>query len=198
MVEHQALQTSLLEWAGQDKWNWFLALPIPDYPGPEMGELNFWPWIRAVERHDGTSAFRFMRFTRIGVMPPVNERDAFFVLVGGLGSGEWRYWSLQWAARNTDPELRGRRLWSARQARPLGPVLKKVCGKGQFFIEMHHGPRRLGYDQYLKVDDKGIPYDPKLRKTLKRGLSAAERRALQPPKGIVVMPHGTRWRSLLD
>jgi hypothetical protein len=93
--------------------------------------------------------------------------------------------------------LRGLKLWSAREDKPLGPTLKKVCGKGQFFIEMHHGPRRLGDDQYLRVDDKGIPLAPKLRKALKRGLRAAERKAIQLPKGIVVTRYGTRYIALV-
>lgn len=118
------------------------------------------------------------------------------MLVGGLGSGEWRYWSLQWAARNGDREARGRKLWSARDGKPLGPVLRKACGEGRFLIHMQHGPTKLVDERCLKVDENGIPYDPILRKRLKRGLSAAERKALQPPPGIVVSRNGTSRKSL--
>ena len=198
MTATQPKHTSLLRWAAQEKWDWLLALPILGYEGPDMAEMNFWPWIRAIERLDATWSFRFMRFARIGHFVSVNEVDEFLVLVGGLGSGEWRYWSLQWAARNRNPEVRGRKLWSARGDKPLGPILKKYCEEGQFLVHMQHGPKELGCERHLKVDDKGIPYDPKLRKALKRGLRAAERKALQPSPGIVVTPYGTRWQSALD
>jgi hypothetical protein len=127
----------------------------------------------------------------------VNEVDEFLVLVGGLGSGEWKYWALQWAARNRNPDVRGRKLWSARDNKPLGPILKKYCSDGQIVIHMQHGPNDLRRERRLKVDNKGIPYDPKLRERLKRGLRAAERKALQPPPGIVVTPNGSKWESLL-
>jgi hypothetical protein len=197
MTATQPKHRSLLEWAAQEKWDWLLALPIPGYEGPDMAEMNFWPWIRSVECLDATWSFRFMRFKRIGRIVSVNEIDEFLVLVGGLGSGEWKYWALQWAARNRNPDVRGRKLWSAGSNKPLGPILKRHCDEGYFVIHTQHGPKELGYERHLKVDDKGIPYDPKLRKALKRGLRAAERKALQPPPGIVVTPNGTRWRSLL-
>jgi hypothetical protein len=198
VAERQALQRSLLDWAAEEVWDWFVALPIPKYRGRRKAEVYFEPWVRAIERHDGTSAFRFMRFTRIGQMPPVNGHVELFVLVGGLGSGEWRYWLLRWAAMNSDTELRGRKLWSARGDKPLGPVLRKACGKGEFCIEMRHRPRHFEDERRLKVDDKGMPYEPKLREALKQGLRAAETRALEPGKGIVVTPNGTRYRSLID
>ena len=197
MTATQPIQTSLLEWAAQERWDWLLALPISKYERPQMAEMNFWAWIRSVARLDATWSFRFMRFARIGHFVSVNEIDEFLVLVGGLGSGEWRYWSLQWAARNGRPEVRGRKLWSARNNKPLGPILKKYCEEGQFVIHVQHGPKELGYERHMKVDEKGIPYDPKLREALKRGLRAAERKALQPSPSIVVLPNGTRWRSLL-
>jgi hypothetical protein len=198
MTATQPTHSSLLRWAAQEKWDWLMALPISKHERPQMAEMNFWPWIRAIERLDATWSFRFMRFKRIGRIVSVNEVDEFLVLLGGLGSGEWRYWSLQWAARNDRPEVRGRKLWGARDNKPLGPILKKHCGEGQFVIHVQHGPKELGYERHMKVDEKGIPYDPKLRKALKRGLRAAERIALQPSPGIVVMPNGTRWQSALD
>jgi len=186
---------SLLEWAAHEKWDWLMALPIPNCE-PQKSETHFWAWIHSLERLDATWSFRFARFKRIGRIVSVNEVDEFFVLVGGLGSGEWRYWALQWAARNCNPDVRGRRLWKARDNKPLGPILRKYCEEGQFVIHMQQGPKDLRPERCLKVDEKGIPYDPKLRKALKKGLRAAETKALQPPPGIVVTPNGSRWESL--
>jgi hypothetical protein len=131
-----------------------------------------------------------MRLKQMGRFVPVNEVDETFVLVDGLGSGEWRYWSLQWAARNGNPGLRGRKLWCARDNKPLGPVLRKICEEGQFLISMRHGIENLRREQCLKVDDKGIPDNPKLRRALKRGLRANDRKALESNP-----PHG--WRPTL-
>jgi hypothetical protein len=198
MTATQPAHRSLLEWAAQEKWDWLLALPISKYERAQMTEMHFWAWIRFIERLDATWSFRFMRFKRIGRIVSVNEIDEFLVLVGGLGSGERKYWSLQWAACNGRPEVRGRKLWGARNNKPLGPILKKYCEEGQFVIHMQQGPKDLRPERRLKVDDNGIPYDPKLRKALQKGLKAAERKALQPTPGIVVKPNGSRWQSVLD
>jgi hypothetical protein len=139
-----------------------------------------------------------MRFLQVERVATVNEKEELLVLVGGLGSGEWRYWALQWAARNVDPDVRGRKLWTAQESKPLGPVLQTICGQGQFRIEMQHGARPLGCNRRLRVDENGIPLDQRLRKSLKRGLRAAERKALNPPPGVVVSRFGTRWQSVLD
>jgi len=179
-IQHR--HRSLLEWAAQEEWDWLLALPIFEHEGPEIAEKHFWAWIRSLERFDATWSFRFIRFKWIGRIVSVNEVDESFVLVGGLGSGEWKYWALQWAARNRNPDVRGRKLWKARDNKPLGPILRKYCAEGQFVVHMQCGPKDLRRERRLKVDGKGIPYDPKLREYLKHGLTAAERKALQPPQ----------------
>ena len=196
MTATQPRHTSLLRSAAQEKWDWLLALPISKFERPQMAETHFWPWIRSIERLDATWSFRFIRLARIGRIVSVNEIDEFLVLVGGLGSGEWKYWSLQWAASNGRPEVRGRKIWCARDDRPLAPIMKKYCEEGHYVIHMQHGPKDLRPERQLKVDDKGIPYDPKLREGLKRGLRAAEKKALQPPPGFIVTPNGTKLRTL--
>jgi len=147
-----------------------------------------------IEKHDGTPALRWVKFVpQRHILRPRKT----YVLIGGLQSGEWRYWALRWAALNgNDPSCKGVKLWSAQDGKPLGPILKREFGSGETVgIDVRFRytmvPR---HPAQLIVDEDGIPYDPKLRKRVERLLPKPKKLKVFPE--YIVRPNGLRLQCL--
>jgi hypothetical protein len=145
-------------------WDWLMRLPIPEsFSHFDNPEWNRWGWMREIEVADATRYFRWVMFTP---RPHTGSASEWFVLAGGLSSGEWRYWSLRWAAMNDSPESSGQIEWWPGHQKSLGAIVERLF-KDQF-VDLH---LRFGSTAYwplrkLEVDDNGMPLDRALRKTL--------------------------------
>jgi hypothetical protein len=186
---------SFLNWCATEEWDWLLELrrPSRDFP---LKEHCSGQWIYEIEKNDGTGAFRWVKIVPQAQFPPLGKT---YVLIGGLRSGEWRYWALRWAALNdNDIAYKARTLWSAKSGRPLGPVLKREFGTGETFgIDVRFRytmmPRR---PVQLMVDEKGIPYDLKLFKRIRHVLDPKPKKVKIYPE-YIVRSDGTRSKCLL-
>src|SRR5579864_8738268 len=84
------------------RWNWMLSLPwAAGMTVTQVGE-TLKAWIGEIEVADGTMDFRIALITPRD--PAVHE---FYILVGGLGTGTWWFWTRRWAVMMGDQQLRG-------------------------------------------------------------------------------------------
>jgi hypothetical protein len=96
------------------------------------------------------------------------KSECCYALVGGLNSGEWKYWTRRWPAMNGEPESIGSKIWSKDCRKPLRPILDKLFREGQFVdVEMRLGSRAYWPERRLQVDKNGMPLDPLMLKALK-------------------------------
>jgi hypothetical protein len=185
----------LLNCLGSGDWDWLMELPRSDHHVP-LAKYCSGQLLYEIEKHDGTPSLRWVKFVPQRQIPPVRKT---YLLIGGLQSGEWRYWALRWAALNdNDPSCKGRKLWSARSGKSLGPILKREFGTGETFgIDVRFRytmmPRR---PVQLIVDEKGIPYDLTLFKRIRNVLNPKPKKVKVYPE-YIVRSDGTRWKCLL-
>ncbi|MFY9527951.1 MAG: hypothetical protein WAR24_03480 [Candidatus Acidiferrales bacterium] len=158
-----SFQKGLLRWCVQQEWNWLMRLPLSQNVDPDFWQVRFWELMREIERVDGTWSFRWVQFVPYGF---TGFPEKFHILVGGLGSGEWRYCGRLWAAMNCAPETRGVNEWRSGQERSLAQVLNKLFGMDLFLINVQLGPNSLRRERRLEVDKGGIPFDQKIRRTI--------------------------------
>jgi hypothetical protein len=172
-----------------------MELPRPDHDVP-LGKYCSGQLLYEIEKHDGTDAMRWVKFVPQRQIPPVRKT---YVLIGGLQSGEWRYWALRWAALNdNDPDCKGLNLWSAQSGKSLLPILKREFGTGETFgIDVRLRctmVRRRPVE--LIVDEKGIPYDLKLFKRIAGVIDPKPKKMKVFPE-YIVRPNGLRVKCLL-
>jgi hypothetical protein len=155
-----------LRWCSERSWDWLMALPVPEGPNWNLPpEIIAWKFLCEIEAADATRFFR-----RVTLTPREYRKksECCYALVGGLNSGEWKYWTRRWAAMNDEPESIGSKIWSKDCRKPLRPILDKLFRDGQFVdIELRLGSRAYWPQRRLQVDKNGMPLDPLMLKALK-------------------------------
>lgn len=135
------------------RWNWLLSLPWA--AGMTMAEIGekLKSWISEIETADGTMGFRFAL-----IIPRDQTSREFHVLVGGLGSGKWWYWTRRWAAIMGDRQLRGSLLYGfpGEKRGPTSALKHLLVGK-KFDFEMRIGPATIQCSRMMDVDESGMP-----------------------------------------
>lgn len=147
-----AISQTLLDWCLAHEWDWMLTLPLPPDATFIQVDRNFLRWISEIEEKDGDLDFRWAKL--IPAQPDGAPGD-FHVLVGGISSGEWSFWSRRWPVLFGATEPVGHRAYTYR--RELDPLLKRLA-RTDLNIEIHVGPARIRQSRTMEVDSKGLPY----------------------------------------
>src|SRR5271170_1199581 len=87
------INKNLLDWCLDQQWDWMLTLPLPPDATPVQVDRNFMRWISEIEEKDGDLDFRWAKLIPVQSNGLPSE---FHVLVGGINSGEWSFWSRRW------------------------------------------------------------------------------------------------------
>lgn len=181
------MTVSFLRWCSRRPWDWLMEFPYPDDSGSIYPpEIIVWNLMREIETADATRFFRWVTFRPREFKRPV---ETSYALVGGLGSGEWKYWAKRWAAMNGDAGIVGLKLWrNGLKKPPLRKIMQKLFRKDQFVdIEVRLGSHAYWPDRKLRVDEKGMPLDPLMLKALK---TINKPKPRKPPR--------VKWQSLLE
>jgi hypothetical protein len=146
------INKSLLDWCLDQEWDWMLTLPLPPDATSVQVDRNFMRWITEIEEKDGDLDFRWTK-----LIPAQSNGLAkeFHVLVGGINSGEWSFWSRRWPVLFGWTEPVGRRAYKDRRELPS---LVKRLARTDLNIQLHIGPAKIRQSRTLKVDGKGLPY----------------------------------------
>jgi hypothetical protein len=183
------LTLDFLRWCSNQPWDWLMGLPFSrESGGFDDPRLKVWAWLREIETADATRFFRWVK-----LVPREFRRltEGCYVLVGGLGSGEWWYWTRRWTAMNDDVEVRPWTEWRATEHRRLGPVLENLFRKDQFVdVDARLGSTAYWPNRMLEVDESGMPYDPLMRKALTR----VKKPKARPEKTL----EPVKWRDVLE
>lgn len=147
-----AINKSLLDWCVAHEWDWMLTLPLPPNATSIQVDRNFLRWISEIEEKDGDLDFRWAKLIPIQSDGPTAE---FHVLVGGISSGEWSFWSRRWPILFGATEPIGHRAYSYR--RELDPLLKRLA-RTDLNIQINVGPVKIRQSRTMQVDSKGMPY----------------------------------------
>jgi hypothetical protein len=184
LESERGIQQRLFNLLAELPWDWLMRLPIPEYFSPyDDPKWNLRNWLREIEQADATRFFRWVLFIPRPYKAAAEER---FVLIGGLSSGEWWYWSRRWSAMNDHPGLIGRLEWWAGRKQSLGPVFEKLFGHSFVDVDMRFGSTASWPERTLQVDADGMPLDPAMRKALK---------TVNKPKPK--RPVRTKWQNVL-
>ena len=127
-----------------------LSLP-PDVTSVQV-DRNFLRWISEIEEKDGELDFRWAKLIPTQSDGPTGE---FHVLVGGISSGEWSFWSQRWPVLFGATEPVGHRAYTYR--RELDPLVKRLA-RTDLNIQIHVGPAKIRHSRTMVVDSKGMPY----------------------------------------
>jgi hypothetical protein len=137
------------------RWDWMVVLLLPGAASASERDGWFRQWIGEIEQADGTLGFRWIRF-----IPKKSRSDKheFFVLVGGLSSAEWWFWTKRWSEIVGDPEARGAFEYSYRQnGNRLRSIVNSVLDDQKFDVEVRLGPMTIRRSRTMKVDEDGMP-----------------------------------------
>jgi len=114
---------------------------------------KFRDWIGEIERADGTMDFRWAL-----IIPRDAKSRELYVLIGGLSSGSWWFWTRRWAAIMGDRQLRAGLIYGfPREKRRLALVLRELLGGKRFDFEMRIGPKTISRSRTMDVDESGMP-----------------------------------------
>jgi hypothetical protein len=161
-----------------------MKLMVPANASVEKSERFFRQWVTDLELADGTMKFRW---ARIIPRESVGSPNEYLLLLGGLGSGEWRWWTERWIGISGDPDAKGELEYILPPRRSqLRRVIEKVLNGRQYDIEVRVGPQRIRHNRLMKVGTKGKPTDPNILLAPR----ARENRTMQAEK--------VQWESLLD
>ena len=141
-----AINQTLLDWCLAQEWDWMLTLPLPSDATSVQVDRNFLRWISEIEEKDGGMDFRWAKLIPTQSDGPTGE---FHVLVGGISSGEWSFWSLRWPVLFGATEPVGHRAYTYR--RELDPLLKRLA-RTDLNIQIHVGPVRIRHSRTMVVD----------------------------------------------
>jgi|SRR5579862_6442301 len=134
-------------------WNWMVSLPwAVGMTVAEVGE-KLKVWIGEIEVADGTMDFRFAL-----IIPRDPTSRDFYILVGGLGSGKWWYWTRRWAALMGDRQLRAGLIYGF-PGEKRGPTLalKQLLIGKKFNFEIRLGPKGITRSRKMNSDEFGWP-----------------------------------------
>ena len=93
MKSKVALNEGCIKLCSALPWNWMQFLPwVTGMTVAEIGR-KFSQWIGEIETADGTLDFRWAL-----IIPQNPNSRELYVLVGGLSSGSWWFWTRRWAA----------------------------------------------------------------------------------------------------
>jgi hypothetical protein len=148
---NKSLMQCCLAW----QWDWMAVLQLPAGATMTEGERWFRKWIGEIEQADGTMAFRWLKLT-----PKIatNAEREFHVLVGGLSSGEWWFWTKRWSAIVGDREARGGYEYSyKKEGNRLRSTIREILDGQQFDAELRLGPMTIRHKRTMKVDENGMP-----------------------------------------
>jgi hypothetical protein len=146
-----AINESLLDWCLAHEWDWMLTLPMsPDATSVQV-ERNFVRWISEIEEKDGDLDFRWAKL--IPTQSKGQPRE-FHVMVGGISSGEWSFWSRRWPVLFGATEPVGRRAYAYR--RELDSLVKRLAGT-DLNIQIHVGPVKIHTGRSMQVNRDGLP-----------------------------------------
>jgi len=101
MKSSEAVNDGFIKACSSLQWNWLEFLPW--VTGMTVAEIGgkFRDWIGEIERADGTMDFRWAL-----IIPRDAKSRELYVLIGGLSSGSWWFWTRRWAAIMGDRQLR--------------------------------------------------------------------------------------------
>ncbi len=128
---------SFLRWCARQEWDWLLGLSAPS--GATFAQAKGWldQLVSEIAQADATDAFRCVMFSR---KRKRDEPVEFYLLVGGLGSGEWWPWNHRWyeLAGGGEADASFEYSYPARPAK-LRTVLKELFGRRNLDVEMRLG-----------------------------------------------------------
>ena len=145
------LNKSLLYWCLTQEWDWMLTLSVPPDATPVQADRNFGRWISEIEEKDGDLDFRWAKLIPAQYDGLPKE---FHVLVGGINSGEWSFWSRRWPVLFGGTEPVGRRAYRFRRELPS---LVERLARTDLNIQIHVGPAKIRKSRTMQVNDKGTP-----------------------------------------
>ena len=153
MKSRIALNDGCINLCSTLQWNWMQFLPwVTGMTVAEIGR-KFSQWIGEIERADGTMDFRWAL-----IIPRDPKSRELYVLVGGLSSGSWWFWTRRWAAIMGDRELRAGLIYgSPWEKRRLASVLKELLAGKRADFELRLGPRTISCSRTMDVDESGMP-----------------------------------------
>ena len=151
-TEKEKVAQDFLRWCARQRWDLLFALPFPE--GKTVAETfrNFRRWILEIEMAEGTLAFRWVRMVKVHKTEPLGD---FYVLVGGLSSGEWWYWARRWRVLSGGTEGAGVHYWHrlqrrGRGRRSVGPVLRELLAGENFDFDLRIGPQVIQRQRRMK------------------------------------------------
>jgi hypothetical protein len=129
-----------------------LTLRLPTDATSVQGDRNFMRWISEIEEKDGDLDFRWAK-----LIPAQSEAipSEFHVLVGGINSGEWSFWSRRWPVLFGGTEPAGRRAYRFRRELPS---LVERLARTDLNIQVHVGPAKIRQSRTMQINGNGMPY----------------------------------------
>jgi hypothetical protein len=173
MADKSIFGDGFLNWCSKEKWNWALWLQNPAGASANQIARYFREWVAEVEQADGTLQFRWIRLA-------TKEKDAepagMYVLVGGLGGGEYFFWLRRWKLITAVPDAHAGLIYSSRRrGMRLKTILIDALGGRRFDAVLRVGPRKIQRSRKMLTDDEGQPTEKRVERIMRTTFLKRER-----------------------